>query len=228
MGSLEGWLCWQGCCERSINAAASIHPWIYVSPLSLFLCLFFPPSSFLFSSLSTSFFPHAYLLSRNFVVSFCLELVSIFHVPSPIVSSLSSPSPFFIRVVPKRFAIPCLCFEIEVHSTFSSWSILRVPAYTLPVSSSFSFFFQFVSLSSEEIPWISLSIFPIDSPTNVLIFIFVRWLSRFRIHFPSLRFRPREFSLALYAVTYNTNFYFLFIFTFAVIPCRVQFYSRAY
>lgn len=143
MGSQEGWLCWQGCCERSINAAASIHPWIYVSPLSLFLCLFFPPSSFLFSSLSTSFFPHAHLLSRNFVVSFCLELVSIFHVPSPIVSSLSFPSPlFFIRVVPKRFAVLCLCFKIEVHSTFSSWSILRVPAYTLPVSSSFSFFFS--------------------------------------------------------------------------------------
>lgn len=141
MGSQEGWLCWQGCCERSINAAASIHPWIYVSPLSLFLCLFFPPSSFLFSSLSTSFFPHAHLLSRNFVVSFCLELVSIFHVPSPIVSSLSFPTPpFFIRVVPKRFAVLCLCFKIEVHSTFSSWSILRVPAYTLPVSSSFSFF----------------------------------------------------------------------------------------
>lgn len=139
MGSQEGWLCWQGCCERSINAAASIHPWIYVSPLSLFLCLFFPPSSFLFSSLSTSFFPRAHLLSRNFAVSFCLEFVSIFHVPSPIVSSLSSPSTFFffIRVVPKRFAILCLCFEIEVHSTFPSWSILRVPAYTLPVSSSF-------------------------------------------------------------------------------------------
>lgn len=77
------------------------------------------------------------------------------------------------------------------------------------------FLFQFVSLSSEEIPWISLSIFPIDSPTNVLIFIFARRLSRFRIHFPSLRFLPSEFSLALCAVTYNTNFCFLFIFLYS-------------
>lgn len=202
---------------RAINKRRCQHPPLDLRlstlPLSLsflstlFFSVFIPLDIFFPSRASPLEKFRRLLLSRtrfNLPCSFSDHLFSFLPLPH-----------FFIRVVPKRFAVLCLCFKIEVHSTFSSWSILRVPAYTLPVSSSFSFFFQFVSLSSEEIPWISLSIFPIDSPTNVLIFIFARRLSRFRIHFPSLRFLPREFSLALCAVTYNTNFCFLFIFLYS-------------
>lgn len=58
----RGRLCWQGCCERSINAAASIHPWIRVSLLlsrSLFLpsALSFQPSLSLSSSFLTLLAP---------------------------------------------------------------------------------------------------------------------------------------------------------------------------
>lgn len=127
---------------RAINKRRCQHPPLDLRlstlPLSLsflstlFFSVFIPLDIFFPSRASPLEKFRRLLLSRtrfNLPCSFSDRLFSFLPLPH-----------FFIRVVPKRFAVLCLCFKIEVHSTFSSWSILRVPAYTLPVSSSFSFF----------------------------------------------------------------------------------------
>lgn len=129
---------------RAINKRRCQHPpldpRLSTLPLSL---------SFLFTLFFSVFIPlDIFFLSRASPLEKLRRLLlsrTRFNLPCSFADRLFSFLPlhyffFFIRVVPKRFAILCLCFEIEVHSAFSSWSILRVPAYTLPVSSSFSFF----------------------------------------------------------------------------------------
>lgn len=149
----RGWLCWQGCCERSINAAASIHPWIHVFSLplplslSIYMCIYiyiflsflltffffyFFHSSLFFSPLilSRSFFPHTCLLSRKFIVSLflsrCLEFVSIHQFVFSSIAFFFSFL-FFIKTVSRGLFFFYLCRSRTWLLQFSSRSIPRVP-----------------------------------------------------------------------------------------------------